>query len=296
MNNSSKKALILFVIFGLSLTSFAQKGYKQSVGKRTLNFKDSTVFVLEVNRAMEKDVINSWKKAIEKNKIKATIANDQLSVVQVIIKSIDDDPIDIYSTVVQNDKSVKLYSVFVVNGLRVDPRGKEGAAVKVRILLANFGSQVYTEVLNRDLEEKQEVLEDLEKAREKNLKEQDKIDKAIQKDSLKIKSEEIEISLLKGQLEGATERYTAQKNKVASTSFANKEDAKSANAELSGFKKERKSIEKDIEKRHDHILDLKSEIRDYWYKHHLFKKEEEASLQKVNDQRDLVNAAEEDLR
>ncbi|MGB0805050.1 MAG: hypothetical protein ACPGRC_00080 [Salibacteraceae bacterium] len=293
-----KLLLIVFLIpffIGLTNKANAQFGFEISVGKRTLNFKDSTVFVLEVKRALEKDVINSWKKAIEKNKIKATITKDQLSVQQVVLQSIDEDPIDIYSTVVQQDNSVKLYSVFIVDGLRVDPHSKEGAAVKVRKLLANFGSQVYNEVLSRELKEKQKVLDDLEKNREKNLKEQDKIDKAIQKDSLKIGVEETEISLLKGQLEGATERYTGQKNKIASTKYKNKDDAKAAKDELKGFDKERKSIEKEIEKRHDEILDLKSEIRDFWYEHKELKKNEEDLLQKISDQKAIVKAAEEEL-
>lgn len=297
MKRTIYSVFTVFVLVAISFSTFAQEnGYEVSVGKRTLNFKDSTVFVLEVDRALEKDVINSWKKAIEKNKIKATITNDQLAVVQVVIESVDEDPIDIYSTVVQNDKSVKLYSVFIVDGLRVDPHAKEGSAVKIRTLLSNFGSQVYKEVLTRELKEKQEVLEDLEKERSKNLKEQDKINKLIQKDSLKIDSEETEISLLKGQLEGATDRYTSQKNKIASTKYENKDDAKAAKEELKGFDKQRKGIEKDIEKRHDEILDLKSEIRDSWYKHEQLKKEEMLVLQKITDQRALVLKAEEEMK
>ena len=294
-----KKAFIISILTSLSvLLSFsvwAQNGYKQSVGKRTLNYKDSTVFVLEVDRALEKDVVTAWKKALEKNKIKARIDNDQLSIEQVVIEAVDEDPIDIYSTVVQQDNSVKLYTVFMVDGLRVDPHSKEGSAVKIRTLLGNFGANVYKEVLERELKEKQAKLEDLEKSRSKNLKEQDKIVKTIQKDSLKIGTEETEISLLKGQLEGATDRYTAQKNKISTTNFASKDDAKEAKEELKGFDKERKSIEKEIEKRHDEILDLKSEIRDYWYTLEQLKKDEVALEQKTLEQRDLVKRAEEEL-
>ena len=90
-----KKAFIISILTSLSvLLSFsvwAQNGYKQSVGKRTLNYKDSTVFVLEVDRALEKDVVTAWKKALEKNKIKARIDNDQLSIEQVVIEAVDED-------------------------------------------------------------------------------------------------------------------------------------------------------------------------------------------------------------
>ena len=287
----------IFTLISLlfSISVMAQNGYKQSVGKRTLNFKDSTVFVLEVDRAIEKDVVTAWKKAIEKNKIKARIENDQLAIEQVIIESVDEKPIDIYSTVVQQDHSVKLYTVFMVDGLRVDPHGKEGAAVKIRKLLGNFGAKVYKEVLERELKEKQAKLVDFEKSRNKVLKEQDKLIKAIQKDSLNIGSEETEISLLKGQLEGATDRYNTQKNKVASTKFESKEEAKEAKDELKGYDKERKSIEKEIEKHHNEILDLKSEIRDYEYELEQLIKDEVLLQQKALDQRDLVKRAQEEL-
>ena len=296
MANMIKNIWIVLLLLGFTSSLHAQKkGYELSVGKRTLNLKDSTVFVLEVHRAIEKDVLNSWKKAIEKNKIKATISNDQLTIKQVVITALDEEPVDIYSTVVQQDHSVKLYSVFIVDGERVDPHGKEGASVKVRKLLGNFGGRVYQEVLQRELKEKQEVLENLEKNREKNLKEQDKMDKTIQKDSLKIGTEETEISLLKGQLEGATDRYTTQKNKIATTEYTSKDDAKEAKETLKGFDKERKTIEKDIEKRHDEILDLKAEIRDYWYALEQLKKDEAGLKQKILDQRELVKSAQDEL-
>ena len=107
--------LVITLLIFISFFGHAQDGYKISTGKRILNAKDSTVFVLEVDRAIEKDVINSWKKSLEKRKIKAEIKNDQLSVKGIIIESVDDDPMDIYSTIVQQDNSVKLYSVFIVD-------------------------------------------------------------------------------------------------------------------------------------------------------------------------------------
>jgi len=296
MNLKNRTSLIVLVLFVfLSVTTYAQDGYKISTGKRLLNAKDSTVFVLEVDRALEKDVVNSWKKSLEKRKVKAEIKNDQLTVKGIIIESVDEDPMDIYSTVVQQDNSVKLYSVFIIDGVRVDPDGKEGVSVKVRKLLANFGAQVYKEVLTRELKEKNVKLKELIKIRDKNLEDQDDAEKDIHKDSLRIQSEETEISLLKGQLEGATDRYTSKKNNIASTKFANKDDAKAAKSELKELDKERKSIEKDIEKRTDKILELKSEIRNLWYEIKQLKEAEERNEEKLIQQREVVKAAEEEL-
>ena len=290
-----KSLFLLITLTGLSFFVFAQKGYEVSVGRRTLNLKDSTVFVLEVHRAMEKDVNDSWKKAIEKNKVKAVIKNDQLTLKGVVLESISSTPMDVYSTVVQQDKGVKLYSVFILNGERIDPHGKEGESVKVRQLLERFGAEVYEAVLVRELKEKEDALKELTKNRDKNLKKQDKIDKAIQKDSLNILSTETEISLLKGQLEGATERYNVKKKKVATTNYATKEDAKEARADLKILDKERKEVEKEIQKNSKAILSYKSQIREYWYELKQLKADESSLEQKLADQRAVVKLAEDEL-
>ena len=291
-----KQIVFLSLFIGLSVPAFAQRGYEVSVGKRTLNLRDSTVFVLEIHRALEKDVISSWKKSVEEKKVKFEIKNDQLTILGILIEEIDDTPLDIFSTVVQQDKGVKLYSVFIVDGERVDPKGTEGTSVKVRKLLAKFGSEVYFEVLEREVKEKENKLKELTKEREKNLKSQDKAEKNIQKDSLKIGSNETDISLLKGQLQSATERYNEKKSYIASAKFADKDAAKEAKGELKDLDKERKGIEKDIQKHSNEILDLKSEARDYGYELKQLKEDLDALEEKLVAQRNVVKQAQGEMQ
>jgi chromosome segregation ATPase len=191
---------------------------------------------------------------------------------------------------------VKLYSVFIVDGERVDPKGTEGKSVKVRKLLASFGTKVYLEVLERELKEKESNLKDLIKEREKNLKLQDKAEKGIQKDSLAIGSHETDVSLLKGQSQSATERYNEKKSSIAKTKFADKDAAKEAKGELKDLDKERKGIEKEIEKHSNEILDLKSDARDYGYELKQLKEGLESLEQKLVLQREVVNRAKEELK
>lgn len=280
----------------LPSNTLAQNGYSISIEKRLLNAQDTNAFVLEIDRAIEKDVVKSWKKAVERNKVKASISNDQLTVKGAIIESIDDDSLDIYSTIVQQDKSVKLYSTFIVDGARVNPNDKEGTSVKVRRLLGQFGAKVYREVLERELDEKEKQLKELDKLRDKNLKEQDSKDKEIQKDSLQIGVEETEIALLKGQLKNATDRYSAQKAKITSGSIGDKDALKEAKIKLKEYDKERKDIEKSIQKRSDEILDLKADIRDNEHKLAQLGKEQQNIEAKIVTQHGLVKAAEEELR
>jgi len=293
--NLKHTALLLLSFIGLSILGHAQNGYEVSVGKRTLNLRDSTVFVLEIHRAIEKDVIVSWKKSLEEKKAKFEIKNDQLTILGIVIENIDESPLDIFSTVVQQDKGVKLYSVFIVDGERVDPKGTEGTSVKVRKLLANFGSEVYFEVLEREFKEKETRLKDLNKQREKNLKSQDKAEKNIQKDSLKVGTNETDILLLKGQLQSATERYNEKKNYIATAKFADKDAAKEAKGELKDLDKERKGIEKDIQKHSNEILDLKAEARDYGYELKQLKEDLESLEEKLVNQRNVVNQAKEEM-
>lgn len=290
----------IFITFLLAIFSFisvnAQKGYEISVENRIINGVDSTVFVLEVDRAIDKDVSKAWKKIVEKKgKIKSVTKNDLTTISGITMESIDEKPLDIYSKVIQQDTSVRLYAVFIVDNERVDPNGVEGASVKVRKFLSQFGADIYKEVLEREVEEKESKLEDMVKAREKNLKTQDNLDKSIQRDSLKISSEETEIGLLKGQLQGATDRYTTLKNKIAKTNYSDKDLAKEDKSKLKEIEKERKGIEKDIQKHTDEILDLKSEIRDYWYELKQHKVDLEKLEEEIITQRKMVKYAQKEL-
>lgn len=289
---------IIFSAFFLFITprGWAQNGYELSVENRMLNAKDTSAFVLEIDRAVEKDVVKAWKKSVEKNKIKANISEDQMTIKGVILTQIDDDSLDIYSTIVQQDNSVKMYTSFIVDGQRVDPNGKEGTSVKIRKLLGNFGAKVYREVLERELDEKEDELKDLTKLRDKNLKNQDQLEKQVQKDSLQIGVEETEIALLKGQLKNATERYSAQKAKIASGSIGDKDALKEAKSKLKDYDKERKGIEKDIKKHSDNILDLKADIRDNEHKKKQLGQEHVDIENRIVTQHGVVKAAEEELR
>lgn len=296
-----KKRFYTWALFGVLMALFpvtmhAQNGYKQLVEHRLLNGHDTLVFVLEVDRAIEKDVVKAWKKAMEKNKIKASITDDQLVVKGVVIERVSSDSLDIYSTIVQQDKSVRLYTSFYAKKEWIDPRSKEGTSVKIRTMLDNFGAKVYREVLERELGEKETELKDLTKMRDKNLKSQDQLDKQIQKDSLQIGVEETEIALLKGELKNATERYSAQKAKVASGTITDKDALKSEKDKLKEYEKDRKSIEKEIKKHSDNVLDLKADIRDNQHRLKQLGKEHQNIEDKIIAQHGVVKSAEEELR
>lgn len=287
-----KFSFTLILALLLSVSIFAQNGFTLSVEQRMLNGVDSSVFVLEVDRAFDHDVKKAWAKMIKKHgKVKAVTKDDLTTVSGVIISSIDKKPIDIYSSVTQLDSSVKVFSVFMVDSARVDPNLNEGKTIQVRKVLSNFGGEVYKNVLERELEEKQDQLETLIKGREKNLKAQDSKEKSIQSDSLKIANAETEIELQKGQLEGANSRYVAQKTKVAGLKKAEKEELKLEKSRLKEFDKERKSIQKDIDKQTAKILDLKAEIRDYWYQVEELKKDFAKIETQIKAQRGVVEAA-----
>tara|TARA_R110002050_G_scaffold300786_1_gene472663 strand:+ start:134 stop:1045 length:912 start_codon:yes stop_codon:yes gene_type:complete len=289
-------AIIVVLLFTVTM-GMAQNGYKVSVGKRLLNFHDSTVFVLEIDRAIEKDVLKAWKKAVAERdrNAKTEIKNEQLSVYGVTIPSVDDSAMDIHSTIVQQDNSVKLYSVFIIDGERVDPNGVEGRSVKVRKLLESFGARVYGEVLKRELVEKKERLKELMKERDKNLKAQNKSIKEIQRDTLKIQNHETEIGLLKAELVNTNERYNIQKNELETTMYASEDDEKQAKSEVKDLKKKRKSIEKEIQKHSDAIVDLKAQARDLGYSQKQLIEDIKFLEEKLVTQRNLVKAATDEL-
>ncbi len=289
--------LILFMSFNQFIVLAQKSGFKLTVADRTLGGEDGPVFVLEVDRAKEEDVALAWNKLIEKKtKVKSQKKNGETFIQNIIIESISPDPISIYSAAVQQDTSVRLYAVFIVDSARVDPNGKEGTPVKVRRLLAKFGTEVYSEVLEREHNEKMDYLKELEKEHEKILKEQDNLNKKIQQDSLKIFSSETSIEQLKEQLDNTNKRYNAQKNRMAGARYSSKDDEKEAKAVLKGIDKERKKIEKEIQNHSNNILKLKADIRDHLFRLDQLATDLKLNEEKISGQRVAIRESEDEIR
>ncbi len=271
LNQDIMKKQFIVSVIGLVvlLVSFgniqAQNGYKMSVEDRVLHGEKGPAYVLEIDRAIEKDVMVAWEKMLEKNKFKATVQKNLLQVENVVITSLGEDSVSLYSEVVQQDTSVRLYTIFYVDSGKVDPNGKEGLSIKVRKMIEGFGMEVYRNVLTRELEEKNEALEDLIKKRENNLKEQDKVEIAIESDSLEIKDTEKKIQHFNSELNVAEKKYIDQKNLISTTKFQNPDMAKEAKATLKKFDKDRKGLKKEIEKSTKDLIGIKNGVRDKWY-------------------------------
>ena len=296
---TTMKAKIVIFLFFLSLISFnnfAQKGYQLSVEKQVVNKLDSSVFVLEVDRALEKDVLKSWEKNVEKSKAKAVVEGNSLSIIGTVIPRIINKPTDVYSVIKKSDGGVKLYTVFIIDSVRVDPNGTDETVEKVREALSDFGEKLYRDVLSRELSDKEEVLANLTKDREKKLKAQDKLVKSVQKDSLNIGKSMTELALLKEQLESANTAYSSKKSTIASTNYSDKDEAKTAKGELKDLDKNRKGIEKEIQKHTDSILDSKADIRDYLYELVELKESLTGVDGSILEQKKMVKEAQEELR
>ena len=256
---------------------------------------DSVVYVLEVARATDKDVSRQWEKSIERNKVKAIVDQNKVDVMGVVIKDVGADSLDIYTETVQQDSSIKMYVLVFANNEWVNPELMEGISIKVRNVIENFGKEIYMEVLEEELEDKQKELKDLTKARELNLKNQDNILKSIQSDSLGIQKMETEISALNTQLADANRDYNSQKSKIASTKYPDKESEKIAKAELKGMDSNRKDIEKQIKKDNNEIIDLQSRIRENWYQKDQLQTKLNQLEESLRVQRIIVEQATEEL-
>ena len=279
----------------ISITGYAQHGFELSVEKQMLNKADSNSFVLFVDRAEEKDVIKSWENVVEKNKVKAVVNGNKLSIIGTIIPSISNKKTDIYSLFKKEYGGIKMYAAFFVDSVWVDPNIKNGATKNINALLGKFGHDLYKEVLTRELNDKESVLKQFNKDREKNLKEVDKLNKSVTKDSLNIDNTETEIILLKEQLNSANKAYADKKTSIAGTSFSDKDSEKQAKSVLKELDKNRKSIEKDIQKSSNSVLDSKSNIRDYLYKLIQLKEKREELDKNIEAHKLVVAAAEKEL-
>jgi hypothetical protein len=295
MKTITLNLLISFILFGFGVSSNAQEGYRITTERFVIHEMDSMVYVLEVDRAKDKDVSRQWEKSIERNKVKATVDQNKVDVIGVVIKDVGADSLDMYTETVQQDSSIKMYVLVFANHEWLDPEIMEGNSIKVRNVIENFGREIYKGVLEEELEDKQKALKDLTKAREMNLKNQDNILKSIQSDSLGIQKMENEIAMLNTQLVDANRDYNSQKSKIATTKYPDKDAEKAAKAELKGMDSHRKDIEKQIKKDNNEIIDLQSRIRENWYQKEQLQKKLNQLEESLRVQRIIVEQATEEL-
>lgn len=237
---------VFFTIFALFLgiaMANAQQAIEFTEGE--LEFGNSKCPGVWVNipEAEVVKVKKDWKKTIEKGtKSKAIETGDEITIFGSIIKDIISSPINIYSSVIQKDSVVMLFtSVEFSRDQFAVPDTREFE--NLQKALKQFAKDQYTGIVKDQLSAEEKKLKAMEKEIATYRKDKEKLEKGIESANTTISQETYKMATSQTKL---SENGTSLNEKSNSLGSADGDEKKTLTKEVKSLESQKKSLEKDI--------------------------------------------------
>jgi hypothetical protein len=232
----------------------------------TMSKGTQPAYIVEIPQAERKNIEKSWTKYIRQDtKSKVETEGEEIFIIGTMISKISNEPINIYSAVIEMDSTVKVISLFEIDSVFFSlPEGNKDINLEktyhgIKNFLKDFVIDEYREAVMDELKEEELILKTLLKemiAMEKN---NVSFQKEIKELELKIKGSEEDIASLES--EKARKMTEIESKKLSINSLSGDEILQDeAKKHLKLLEKEKKGIEKDIEKEHKNIVSYESGI------------------------------------
>jgi chromosome segregation ATPase len=189
------------------------------------------------------DVVKSnWKKAIEKgSKSKALVTGNEITIFGAIYKDMTESPVNIFSSVVEKDSIVRLFTAVELSR---DVFTKSGSAEhdQLKSTLKQFAKDQYVKVAKDQLSAQESTLKNMEKDLASLRKEKEKLEKEIQNANTTISEETYKIATAEKEI--ATTNSTLESRTGEVNQMADGKEKKSAESELKSMEKNVKNLQK----------------------------------------------------
>jgi peptidoglycan hydrolase CwlO-like protein len=258
---------VLAIIAGIIIGFQASAQVPVEISKKvvTMSKGEQPAFIVEIPQVTAENVEKSWMKLIRQNtKSKVSTENSEITILNTQIDEISDNPINIYSAVYQVDSAVKLVSLFEIDSSFFSFDGDkedmnyERTYEGIEHFLHEFAVTEYKEAAEEELKAEDKELKNLNNELQKLVKQTESFQKKIklnESDSLnaedQISSLEIDKQRKQGEIDG--------KKESMSTISGDKELHDQAKKHLKSLEKQRKKIEKEIEKLMANIVEYHSD-------------------------------------
>jgi peptidoglycan hydrolase CwlO-like protein len=258
---------VLAIIAGIIIGFQASAQVPVEISKKvvTMSKGEQPAFIVEIPQVTAENVEKSWMKLIRQNtKSKVSTENSEITILNTQIDEISDNPINIYSAVYQVDSAVKLVSLFEIDSSFFSFDGDkedmnyERTYEGIEHFLHDFAVTEYKEAAEEELKAEDKELKNLNNELQKLVKQTESFQKKIklnESDSLnaedQISSLEIDKQRKQGEIDG--------KKESMSTISGDKELHDQAKKHLKSLEKQRKKIEKEIEKLMANIVEYHSD-------------------------------------
>lgn len=210
-------------------------------------------------------VLREWKKEI-KRKLNSKIVStpEGLKILGTEIKQLSDKPINIYSSVRDNEAGVIVVASFEIDSTFVTEENNSVKYSNARKFMRDFGVSQYQLSTKNNIKAEKKNLKDFESKLAKYQKANEKSHKSITENELNIQNTKVNIEQNKIDQKDALEKIRDQKNTISKLDGDSKQAAsKELKSMQSGYKKlqnSNKSMEKKIVKYKANIEETKGKI------------------------------------
>jgi DNA repair exonuclease SbcCD ATPase subunit len=257
-----------FTLLGLCLISLnvimAQEPIE--ISEDTLGFGSNSLPALSViipEVEFEKTMKN-WVKTLESGtRSKVVTENGEMSIFGARIKSISDDPVNVYSKLIYQDQGLNLKSAFEIKKDQyVDKSSGSDDFPKARDYIFNFAKDQYVEVVSEQVKTEQKKLSDLKKELASFERDQAKLERTMRANHTTIASEQNKLTALNNELESISGTITEDSSQPAGMGAAEikKDYVKDLEKQRNKTLKEIESSEKKIRKAEREIEEARREI------------------------------------
>ncbi len=255
--------VIAGIIIGFQTS--AQGPVKISGKNVTMSKGEQPAFIVEIPQVNIESVKKSWMKLIRQNtKSKVSTENSEITILNTQIAEISDNPINIYSAVYQIDSAVKLVSLFEIDSAFFSFDGdKEDMTYErtyrgIEHFLHDFAVTEYREAVEAELKAENKELKNLNNELEKLVKQSETFHKKIMQNESDSLNAEAQISSLEIDKQRKQGEIDSKKESMASIT-GDKELYDEAKKYLKSLEKQRKKIEKEIDKLKANIVEYNSD-------------------------------------
>ncbi len=293
MKNPSCIIVLLLVFCGLN----AQKPIETSGISFKLGNDEYQGVQVIIPEAEYELVEKMWIKALEKG-TKSDVSeayHGEITIFGAYIKSIGDDPVNIYSQIIPRDTTVELNtSIELKRSEFITEALYESEFNQLKEYMHDFGKDVYIEVVSEQVKAEEDILKDLEKELKTLQNDKESIEKNISKDQHDITVSEDEISILEADIAVKNEEIAREKVNLSS---AGGDPVRRETIEeiLKDLEKEKKKMQKSVQKEKKNIVGYEADIDNAKLEIPAKVEEQNLKMQEIETQRGVVNLIENKL-
>jgi chromosome segregation ATPase len=219
----------------------------------------------------------------------------EITIFGAYVKSISEDPINIYSQIIPRDSVVELNTCIELKRNEFLTEGSyESEFNQLKAYLHDFAKEVYTEEVKDQLKAEEEVLKELEKELKKLQNEQKSMEKKISNNQHDISVAESDIMVMDSDINRKNDEISRTKTRLASAG-ADPVQKEIVESELKDLEKDRKKLLKSVEKERKDIVGYNSDIDNIRIEIPGIEEQQYQKMQEIEQQRIRVNQFEAKL-